>query len=337
MHWLAIIALAVAACLAVYFGTRALLAILHRRQVLDHPNHRSSHDRPVPRGGGIAVMAVAVVGCWLAALMDPGDSRPLLIIALLAGALAGFSFIDDLRGLPAAARLILQVLAIAMGCSLLPDAPVFQGLLPPWADRLAAGVCWLWFVNLYNFMDGIDGISVVETASIGLGIAAVALLTGAAPELAPPAAVITGAIIGFAFWNWPPARIFLGDVGSVGLGYLLGWLLLALATRGQWAAALLLPLYYLSDASWTLIRRLIRGEKAWRAHRSHFYQYAARRFGSHAKVSRSVLYCNAALLIAALAAALTGRAAAALLTGGVAVGILLWYFAKVNGKTQHDG
>ncbi|MDP6343079.1 MAG: glycosyl transferase, partial [Alphaproteobacteria bacterium] len=78
-------------------------------------------------------------------------------------------------------------------------------------------------------------------------------------------------------------------------------------------------------------------EKVWRAHRSHFYQYAARRFGSHAKVSRSVLYCNAALLIAALAAALTGRAAAALLTGGVAVGILRWYFAKVNGKTQHDG
>ncbi|MBL6954367.1 MAG: glycosyl transferase [Alphaproteobacteria bacterium] len=325
--------MAAAACIVTVLATAGLVRLLRARAILDHPNERSSHDRAVPRGGGIAVMAVIVVAwCLLAwrGAMATGDSHNLLIIALLATALAGYSFLDDLRGLPALQRLLLQTLAVALGCLALPDGPVFQGLLPPIADRLAAGFIWLWFVNLFNFMDGIDGITVVETGSIGLGIFLLTQASGIAVHLAPPAAVLAGAAVGFGFWNWRPAKIFLGDVGSVGLGFLLGWLLLSLAVAGQWIPALLLALYYLCDATWTLLRRVLRGEPFWRAHRSHFYQYAARRSGDHGRVALLVLACNGALVATALWAALGGNRWFALALGSVAVALLLYYFARMK-------
>ena len=333
MSWSFSIVLATAACIVTALATGALVRLLRAREILDHPNERSSHDRAVPRGGGIAVMAVVVAAWCLLGWLGGGaggDSRGLIAIALLAAALAAYSFLDDLRGLPAVQRLAAQGLAVALGCLALPDGPVFQGLLPPVADRLAAGICWLWFINLFNFMDGIDGITVVETASIGVGIALIAFVSGTAPDLAPPAAVLTGAALGFGFWNWRPAKIFLGDVGSVGLGLLLGWLLLSLAAAGHWVPALLLPLYYLCDATWTLLRRMLRGEAFWRAHRSHFYQYAARRRGDHGHVALSILACNGVLVAAAQWAAVDGGRWPALVLGGAAVALLLYYFTRVN-------
>ena len=134
---------------------------------------------------------------------------------------------------------------------------MFQGWLPAALDMAAAALLWVWFVNLYNFMDGIDGIAGSETAAIGIGLALFAIAgIGNDPALAAPAAVIAAAAIGFLVWNWAPARIFLGDVGSVPLGYLLGFLLLAAASRGHWKLALILPLYFLADATITLLRRL---------------------------------------------------------------------------------
>ena len=334
-----VIAMAVAAGIVTALATGGLLPLLRASGILDHPNQRSSHDRAVPRGGGIAVMAVIVAAWFLLAWrggMAAGDSHDLIIIAVLAAALAGHSFLDDLRGLPALQRLFLQILAVALGCLALPDSPVFQGLLPPLADRLAAGFIWLWFVNLFNFMDGIDGITVVESGSIGIGIFALVQASGITPHLAAPAAVLAGAAVGFGFWNWRPAKIFLGDVGSVGLGFLLGWLLLSLAAAGQWIPALLLALYYLCDATWTIVRRVLRGEPFWRAHRSHFYQYAARRCGDHGRVALLILACNDALVATALWAALGDNRWFALAFGGVAVALLLYYFAAMKTKDGAD-
>lgn len=322
-------ALMLAAAVSSLVGTGLVLRLLRARAILDHPNERSSHDRAVPRGGGIAVMAVAAGG-WALLAWWQGFSINLLAAAGLAAALAAVSFLDDLRGLPVLRRLMLQALAVALGCLLLPETPVFQGLLPGVADRLLAGFFWLWFINLFNFMDGIDGITAVEAGSIGLGIVLLTALggttLGGAPELGPPAAIVAGAVLGFGVWNWHPAKIFLGDVGSVGLGFLLGWLLLSLAAQGQWLPALLLPLYYLTDATWTLLRRMLRGEKFWRAHRSHFYQHAARGLGNHGAVSLRVLGCNLVLMAEALF--LDGWMALAL--GGVAVALLLYNFATIK-------
>ncbi len=304
-----------------WLATRAVLGLLVRRAILDRPNERSSHDTPTPRGGGIAVVAV-LVPAWIAAALLSGATVPWPV---LGGALflAAVSWRDDVKSLGILWRLGVQVLAVACGLAAI-DGPVFRGILPAWLDTLAAGFLWLWFVNLYNFMDGIDGIAAIETASIGGGVALVAL--GAAMGPAGTAAwgiALAAAALGFLPWNWQRAKLFLGDVGSVPLGYLAGWLLLSLAAAGAWKAALILPLYYLADATITLLRRLKRGEKVWRAHREHYYQRAVQGGMSHASVVKAVLAGNLALAGLALGAE-TGLGTLALVMAGTVAAILLY-------------
>ncbi len=280
-------------------ATRLVLAWLRRRQILDHPNERSSHSLPTPRGGGLAVTPVVLLG-W-AGLALAGRSQAGVWPALAgAAALLILSWRDDRHSLPAHLRLAVHMAAAVLGIAGLPaDQSVFQGLLPFWLDRAAAVLGWVWFVNLYNFMDGIDGITGVETAAVGLGLTLVDLSTGQAAG-APAAAVAAAAGLGFLVWNWHPAKLFLGDSGSVPLGYLLGWLLLSAAAEGRWAAALILPAYYLADATVTLLRRARRGEKLWQAHRQHFYQLALSGGASHAQVVRLILATDVLLVLLAL-------------------------------------
>ena len=311
----------------VYFVRRELL----RRDILDRPNERSSHDTPTPRGGGIGLMA-ALLPAWVAGafLFAPGTLTTAdWLLPLAAAALAGVSLIDDLRDLGALPRLAAQFAAAIAGVLFLPGL-VFQGLFPPWLDATLAVIGWVWFVNLFNFMDGIDGISGVESIAIALGIALIGvLLSGVPGGMTAQALAVAAATVGFLIWNWHPAKIFLGDIGSVGLGYLLAWLLLALAAMGEWEAALILPLYYLADATITLLRRLARREKVWQAHREHYYQQAVQSGRSHARVSIVVAATNVALLALALAAAATpeGVPFPLILIGGavaLVIGLLAW-------------
>jgi len=283
-------------------ATRKALHRLRARAILDRPNARSSHAVATPRGGGIGILA-ALLPAWLViVLLGYSDTAPL---AAIAGALvlALVSWRDDVGGLSPALRLAIQAVAVAIGMAFLPGAgTVFQDLLPSWLDGVAAGLAWLWFVNAFNFMDGIDGIAGTEAAAIGAGVALLALahldVVGLGTGLFGAAAA--GAALGFLRWNWQPAKLFMGDVGSVPLGYLLGWLLLTVAGAGYWAAALILPLYFLADASWTLLHRLARGERIWQAHRQHFYQRAAQAGRSHAAIVLRVMAADLVLIAAAL-------------------------------------
>jgi UDP-N-acetylmuramyl pentapeptide phosphotransferase/UDP-N-acetylglucosamine-1-phosphate transferase len=295
---LVVVATFVASCM----GTRALVVLLQRAAVLDLPNERSSHAAPTPRGGGIAVVA-AIAAAW-AVFCAAGVLMPasLMAAAGMAG-LAAVSWIDDLRGLPAALRLLTQFIAVAAGIGALPGGPVFQGLLPSGIDAVASALRWVWFVNLFNFMDGIDGIAGSEAAAIGIGLVVIAGFgIGRDPGIAALGAAIAAAALGFLVWNWAPAKIFLGDAGSVPLGYVLGFLLLELAGRGWWKAALILPLYFLADASLTLLRRLLHGERVWQAHREHFYQRAVQRGLGHGAVVLRVIAADAILIGCAWAA-----------------------------------
>jgi UDP-N-acetylmuramyl pentapeptide phosphotransferase/UDP-N-acetylglucosamine-1-phosphate transferase len=276
-------------------GTWLLIRILSRRAILDHPNERSNHAVPTPRGGGLAVVPITLIAWTVTA--GPTLQDGLLIVLGGGWALAVLSWIDDLRSLPAALRLAVQAIVIAVATQWLSGiGPIFQGLLPQWADTLATAVLWLWFVNLFNFMDGIDGISGVEAIGIAAGIAILGGFLPADSADVLSAAALAAAALGFLVWNWPPAKIFLGDVGSVPLGFLLGLLLLLLAARGYWAPALILPAYYLADATITISRRLLRGEKIWQAHSEHFYQHAVRAGRTHGQVSGAVLITNIILI-----------------------------------------
>ncbi len=326
--YLLIAALAVASLAVAWAATGAVTGWLRRRAILDLPNARSSHDRPTPRGGGLGLL-IGLAGGWVGVLaVLPGADPRATAVALAGGLLlAAVSFIDDVRGLPVVTRLAVQIVAVAGSLAALPaDSLVFQGYLPPAIDRLLTGLAWLWFVNLFNFMDGIDGISGVEAASIGFGSALIAWLAGTLAMIGL-GVTLGAAALGFLVWNWHPARVFMGDVGSVPLGFALGWLLLRLALDGAWAAVLILPAYYWTDASLTLVLRLGRGEPVWRPHRSHFYQRAVRQGLSHADVARHVMAAN--LVLVALAwLSVQVSPWLALVLAGLPVGRLLWRFGR---------
>ncbi|HEX3973548.1 MAG TPA: glycosyltransferase family 4 protein [Stellaceae bacterium] len=275
---------------------------LQRRAILDHPGERTSHEGATPRGGGLALIPVVLFAWIMLALAGDAPSGTYATVAL-AAALGLVSWFDDLGHLAFGWRLAAHLVAAALGAAyLLGPALVFQGLLPPMVDHVVAVLLWAWFINLYNFMDGIDGITCVETIAIGIGVVLVARYAGDQTAIAAPALALCAGALGFLRWNWPRGCICLGDVGSVPLGFLTGWLLLLLATQGQWAPALILGLYYLADASVTLLRRLFRGERVWQAHRSHFYQRALASDNDHRAVLWLIIGGDVVLLLLALLA-----------------------------------
>ncbi|MCK6450200.1 MAG: glycosyltransferase family 4 protein [Alphaproteobacteria bacterium] len=304
------------AAVASYWGTKALIGVLAARAILDRPNERSSHTRPTPRGGGIAVIGT-LVPAWIAIALIEDQARLVdFLVPAIAAALALLSWRDDRAGLPVPVRFAAQAAAVVATLAAVPDLTNgFDPFLRGWPGTVLIALAWIWFINLYNFMDGIDGIAGVETASIGLGVVAAASAAMLDWSVAAMGITAVAAALGFLRWNRHPAQIFLGDVGSIPLGYLLGWLLLLLAVQGQWAAALILPAYYLADATLTLLGRLVRGERVWQAHRSHFYQRAAASGWSHGQVVQRIAFADIALIVAAVIAAsgwpLTGLAMAA--------------------------
>jgi UDP-N-acetylmuramyl pentapeptide phosphotransferase/UDP-N-acetylglucosamine-1-phosphate transferase len=297
--WTTTIAVAVPTTVLVWFATRHAIAVLRARAILDQPNERSSHDTPVPRGGGLAIMAVALPMLALVASLQGASEIWILVAAALM--LAALSWLDDVRGLRAGTRLAVHALAVFAGLAVLPG-PVLQGAVPPWLDWTLTALGWLWFVNLYNFMDGIDGIAGAETIALAGGVVLVAALPDRPTELVLYAAILGAAAAGFLPWNWHKARVFMGDAGSVPLGYLVGWLILALAALGAWEAAAILPMIYVADATLTLAARALRGERVWQAHREHFYQRAVQRGLTHAQAVRSITAGNLALIGLAVAA-----------------------------------
>jgi len=290
---------------ATWAATRMLLETLTAHEIMDEPNERSSHAAPVPRGGGAGLIAFALLS-WLALGLLTGVLGQIWPVVAGGALVAIVSWFDDVRGLPALPRFGAQVAAVVLVLALMPaDQLVFGGFLPLAVERVLLALAWLWFINLYNFMDGIDGMTGVETLAVAGGVAVVVLIlvtdAGGDWSRAPMAAVVAGGAAGFLILNWHPARVFIGDVGAVSLGFLVGYLLIWLAAeKGAWAAALLLPLYYWADATVTLIPRLIRREPVWQGHRRHAYQRAVQAGRGHAWVAGRVAMVDAVLAVLAI-------------------------------------
>jgi UDP-N-acetylmuramyl pentapeptide phosphotransferase/UDP-N-acetylglucosamine-1-phosphate transferase len=298
------------------------------RHAMARPNARSSHHAPTPQGGGAAVVVATLVVAWGAIALSPallqGQGGRLMAVTAAALLLAVIGAIDDMHTLPASARLVVQCLAVGAVIVALPDEFRVLPQVPWWIERACYLVGGVWLVNLANFMDGIDWMTVAELVPV-TGTLLVLGLAGATDLLpALVAAALLGGVLGFAPFNRPVARLFLGDVGSLPLGLLLGWLLLELAGHGHLAAALILPLYYLADATITLARRIVRREPIWQAHRTHFYQRATDNGFTVPEIVTRVFLVNLALAALALASVATRSGVVSLVLLTVAVAIVAW-------------
>ena len=275
---------------AVTFALLRLLLARFARLALDEPNERSLHERPVPRTGGVA-LTVGAATCLAF------GATPLWLPLLLAALLAGLSFADDLRGLPTGVRLCAHLVAAALAAWYLVSP-----MHPLALAALAVGVAWI--TNLYNFMDGSDGLA-GGMALIGFGTYALAAATAGDTPLAAASLALAAAAAAFLLVNFPPARMFLGDVGSVPLGFLAAALGLAGWRDDLWPLwfPLLVFAPFIGDATLTLLRRLARGERVWRAHREHYYQRLVRLGAGH----RGTALTAYALMLVCAGAALYGR------------------------------
>ena len=313
-------------------GLIVLLHPLLRRYALARPNARSSHVTPTPQGGGIAVMAATAIAAVLAGslgLFPFGHEIAIVMAAALC--LAAVGMIDDLRPIQVVPRLVLQLAIVAVLVATLPAEMRIVQAFPIGLERALLILGLLWFINLVNFMDGLDWMTVAEMLPLSAGLAAFAFFGAAPAGVLPIALALAGALLGFAPFNRPVARLFLGDVGSLPIGLLIGWCLIEFASQQHLAAAVLLPLYYLADATITLFRRVARGERFWDAHRSHFYQRATDNGFSVSHVVAEVFLLN--LYLAGLAAASvvigsTAADAATLVLGALGVTIVLVRFSK---------
>jgi UDP-N-acetylmuramyl pentapeptide phosphotransferase/UDP-N-acetylglucosamine-1-phosphate transferase len=305
------------------------------RYALAKPNARSSHRQPTPQGGGIAVIAATIAASGYGLFsFGAAIAWPLLTVFAAVVMMAGIGAADDIRPLPVAPRLILQALAVIMVISVLPQDLRIVPFWPWWIERILLFIGGLWFVNLVNFMDGIDWMTVAEVVPISAALVALGCLGALARDSIAVALAIGGAMLGFAYFNRPTAKLFLGDVGSLPIGLLLGWLLVLLAGGGHLTAALLLPMYYLADATLTLIRRLSSGEQVWQAHRTHYYQRATDRGFTVTEIVARVFAVNlglAALALATVIAASRAIDTAALICGAALVALLLYTFARKRG------
>jgi len=270
-------------------------------RLMDLPNERSLHDRPTPRGGGLGILAgIALCLPWLA----PG-SLPFLVVlmALLVGA---FSFLDDLHPLSPLIRLAVQGLlaAAAVGAGLGLARLPFPGWvldLPMWAGWVLTWLWLVWMTNLYNFMDGMDGFA-GGMSVVGFGTLGLLGWQGGDMQFALICLMVVAASVAFLWYNFPPARLFMGDVGSAALGFLAAGLMLWGQRRGLFPLWLGLLVFspFVVDATVTLIRRLLHGERVWQAHRTHYYQRLARSGWGH----RRTVLAEYTLMLACAATAL---------------------------------
>lgn len=290
-------------CLLAGLAAFAVAALVRRHALalglVAEPNARSSHVVPTPSGGGLGIVAGGTLGGIFAAFHDRPD---LLLVAALALLVAALGFIDDRRPLPALLRLPVQLLLVGLMAALVPLAPLLGdlGLAGAWLPVLAvltlAAVYWL---NIFNFMDGIDGLAGSQAAfMLGAAVLLALPLAGFASQVWWMAA-LAAATLGFLVLNWPPARIFMGDAGSTYLGAMIAWFALASIAAG-WLSAwqwLILGALFIADASLTLLRRLLRREPIFSAHRLHAYQHLSRRWRSHGRVTLFYLAVNVVLLL----------------------------------------
>ncbi|SDT37261.1 MraY family glycosyltransferase [Pseudomonas granadensis] len=308
------------------------------KRLMDIPNERSSHTVATPRGGGVAIVAAFLLALPVLYGLERLDLATFCALSGSGLLVAIIGFADDHGHIAARWRLLghfcAAIWALFWLDGLAPVA-VFGSVVDfGWIGNLLAVVYLVWMLNLYNFMDGIDGLASAEALCACLGSALIYVVSGHAEPLWG-ALLLSGAVAGFLCWNYPPARIFMGDAGSGFLGMALGILSLGAAIVAPdllWSWVILLGVFVV-DSTWTLCRRLLNGDKVYQAHRSHAYQYASRHFQSHKTVTLAVVAINLLWLLPC--ALLVALGVVSGITGLIiAYAPLLWLAAKFGAGTR---
>lgn len=321
------IGLAATLSLGLTFAIHPLLT----RYALATPNSRSSHALPTPQGAGVAVIVATLATTGIVTAWSEAASGQIIAVFVATILIAIVGIVDDIRTIAVPPRLIAQAMAIGGVLLTMPDNFQIVPIFPLWIERILLLIAGVWFVNLVNFMDGLDWMMVAEVVPITFALVVLGVMGELSLTATLMAAALCGAMLGFAPFNRPVAKIFLGDVGSLPIGLLLGWMLLDLASHGQTVAAILLPLYYIADATITMLRRILGGERFWMAHRSHFYQKATSYFTVLQIVSNVFLLNVALATLAFLTVILPSPMSKALLllAAMLAVGVVLYRFQRL--------
>lgn len=328
---------------ATWVLTGWVLRCAHVLRLIDLPNVRSSHTLPTPRGGGLAIAIVCTVLLLLREFASESIDNGLLGIAVGGVLVAVLGFLDDRYSLSAKWRFVVQAAVVVVVVVALGGLPDEARRVLPWITTgsgvVLCAVVVLWFLNLFNFMDGIDGIAASQGVFMAGGAALLAGLHGATTVDVTLLGGIAASSLGFLIWNRPPARIFMGDVGSAYLGYLLPMLGIWLSRESVvnvWSFIVLGTLF-IGDASATLLRRSLSGYRWHEAHRSHVYQRLARRFG-HARITLAYALVNVALVLplAWMTARETRYSAAVASVTTVASLVVFWRLGAGCGESPGD-
>ncbi len=325
-----------------FFGCRLAIGVLSKKKILDKPNLRSSHSTAIPIGAGVVIIFIILLYIFLFTsinffIYSSFDfSNLLLFISVLT--LGYISWRDDLNSTSRFFRIIFHIIAAGIGVNCLSEPGiVFQGIFPNFIDIILTIILWVWIINLTNFMDGIDGITSIEGISIFFGSLIIFLLIGETLEFNNSSfittflIIITCALIGFLFWNWYPAKIFLGDVGSIPIGFLIGWIIFELAIIELWHVSLLLPMYYFFDSTLTLLNRMFRREKIFDAHRKHFYQKVTNIY-QHSKIVIYISILNTFLIILSIVGTLNNNLKNIVVLIGLILTSLMVLFFQIASK-----
>lgn len=292
-------------------GVKFLINFFNKKDILDIPDHRSSHTTPTPTGAGIAIVISCVIGFllihnsqnfsnWKFAITTSELISTLITFIVL----ACLSFYDDRKDLSPILRILIHITAVIIGIMHLPDDfLLFDGKFPLITDRVILAIGWIWFINLYNFMDGIDGITAVETITITTGLIILGILGFLPIEIMQYSSIILVTFIAFIIFNWRPAKIFLGDVGTISFGYVIAWLLIRGSVEFSVLSLAILPMYHFIDATFTITKRAFKGEKIWQPHKQHYFQIALAKGRNHSQIVKRIALNNVFLLILSICAA----------------------------------
>jgi Fuc2NAc and GlcNAc transferase len=294
-----VFAVAVGALSASFLLTLVIKRAAKGMGLIDVPNERSSHALPMPRGGGVAIAIASLAAMGFLCLVGIMPVHLFLAIAPGGAAVAAVGLIDDIKPLTARVRLFVHFMAAAWAVVCIGPVGFFDHFAPDpalrWLGYAISTVAIVWFLNMYNFMDGIDGIAASQAVFMCAGMALLGLFSTGIAYIAAAAVVLGAASCGFLLWNWPPAKIFMGDVGSGYLGFAFAVLGLASGAHsvfGPWSCLILAGVFAV-DATFTVVRRFARGELVTEAHRTHAFQLLARTMG-HRNVTLSVGLVNLA-------------------------------------------